>query len=120
MNLRGVVLALSANRLNYRAKSRTESETRSSSPPMPSQPSSQFFPSPLNANSQRCTPSFVVEVIADAFPPPSTKVFSATFASPSTFHPNVISGSVSDDDAKELFPDGWETPLPYMRIVKQP
>ncbi len=32
----------------------------------------------------------------------------------------IISGSVSDDDAKELFPDGWETPLPYMRVVKQP
>ncbi|MGA8219812.1 MAG: hypothetical protein WB771_14705 [Solirubrobacterales bacterium] len=24
----------------------------------------------------------------------------------------IIPGSVSDDDAKELFPDGWETPLP--------
>jgi thioredoxin-dependent peroxiredoxin len=32
----------------------------------------------------------------------------------------IISGSVSDDDAKELFPEGWETPLPYMRVVKQP
>ena len=32
----------------------------------------------------------------------------------------IIAGSVSDDDAKELFPDGWETPLPYMRVVKQP
>jgi alkyl hydroperoxide reductase subunit AhpC len=32
----------------------------------------------------------------------------------------IIAGSVSDDDAKELFPDGWESPLPYMRVVKQP
>jgi thioredoxin-dependent peroxiredoxin len=32
----------------------------------------------------------------------------------------IIAGSVSDDDAKEMFPDGWETPLPYMRVVKQP
>jgi alkyl hydroperoxide reductase subunit AhpC len=32
----------------------------------------------------------------------------------------IIAGSVSDEDAKELFPDGWETPLPYMRVVKQP
>jgi thioredoxin-dependent peroxiredoxin len=32
----------------------------------------------------------------------------------------IISGSVSDDDAKELFPEGWETPLPYMRVVPQP
>ena len=32
----------------------------------------------------------------------------------------IIAGSVSDDDAKDLFPDGWETPPPYMRVVKQP
>jgi thioredoxin-dependent peroxiredoxin len=32
----------------------------------------------------------------------------------------IISGSVSDEDAKEMFPDGWEQPLPYMRIVPQP
>ena len=32
----------------------------------------------------------------------------------------IISGSVSDDDAKELFPDGWESPKPYIRIVPQP
>ncbi len=31
-----------------------------------------------------------------------------------------ISGSVSDDQAKELWPDGWESPKPYIRIVKQP
>ena len=32
----------------------------------------------------------------------------------------IISGSVSDDDAKELFPDGWDAPKPYIRIVPQP
>jgi thioredoxin-dependent peroxiredoxin len=32
----------------------------------------------------------------------------------------IISGSVSDEDAKKMFPDGWEQPLPYMRIVPQP
>ena len=32
----------------------------------------------------------------------------------------IISGSVSDDDAKKLFPEGWRAPKPYMRIVKQP
>jgi thioredoxin-dependent peroxiredoxin len=32
----------------------------------------------------------------------------------------IISGSVSDDDAKKLFPEGWRAPKPYIRIVKQP
>jgi alkyl hydroperoxide reductase subunit AhpC len=32
----------------------------------------------------------------------------------------IIAGSVSDDDAKTLFPAGWRAPRPYMRIVKQP
>jgi alkyl hydroperoxide reductase subunit AhpC len=32
----------------------------------------------------------------------------------------IIAGSVSDDDAKKLFPDGWKSPKPYLRIVKQP
>ena len=32
----------------------------------------------------------------------------------------IISGSVSDDDAKTLFPAGWKAPKPYLRIVKQP
>jgi alkyl hydroperoxide reductase subunit AhpC len=32
----------------------------------------------------------------------------------------IIAGSVSDDEAKELYPDGWESPRPYIRIVKQP
>jgi len=32
----------------------------------------------------------------------------------------IIAGSVSDDDAKKLFPEGWKAPRPYLRIVKQP
>ena len=32
----------------------------------------------------------------------------------------IIAGSVSDDDAKKLFPAGWSAPKPYLRIVKQP
>jgi thioredoxin-dependent peroxiredoxin len=32
----------------------------------------------------------------------------------------IIAGSVSDDEAKELYPDGWESPRPWMRIVPQP
>jgi thioredoxin-dependent peroxiredoxin len=32
----------------------------------------------------------------------------------------IIAGSVNDDDAKTLFPEGWRSPKPYIRIVKQP
>ena len=32
----------------------------------------------------------------------------------------VIAGSVSDDQAKEIWPEGWDSPKPYIRIVKQP
>ena len=32
----------------------------------------------------------------------------------------IISGSVKEDEAKELFPEGWEQPKPYIRIVPQP
>jgi alkyl hydroperoxide reductase subunit AhpC len=32
----------------------------------------------------------------------------------------IISGSVKEDEARELFPDGWEEPKPYIRIVPQP
>ena len=32
----------------------------------------------------------------------------------------IIAGSVSDDEAKETYPDGWEAPRPYLRIVPQP
>ena len=32
----------------------------------------------------------------------------------------VIAGSVSDDEARKIWPDGWESPRPYIRIVQQP
>ena len=32
----------------------------------------------------------------------------------------IIGGAVSDEKAKELFPDGWKSPKPYIRIVPQP
>ncbi len=32
----------------------------------------------------------------------------------------IIAGSVSDDEAKERYPDGWESPKPYIRIVPSP
>jgi alkyl hydroperoxide reductase subunit AhpC len=32
----------------------------------------------------------------------------------------IISGAVSDDDAKKQYPDGWHAPKPYIRIVPQP
>ena len=32
----------------------------------------------------------------------------------------IIAGSVSNDQAKEVYPDGWEEPRPYIRIVPQP
>ena len=32
----------------------------------------------------------------------------------------IISGSVSDDEAKKTYPAGWKAPRPYMRIVPQP
>lgn len=31
-----------------------------------------------------------------------------------------IAGSVSDDEAKRIYPDGWKAPRPYMRMVPQP
>jgi len=31
-----------------------------------------------------------------------------------------IAGSVSDDDAKKQYPQGWRAPKPYIRIVPQP
>jgi len=32
----------------------------------------------------------------------------------------IIAGSVSDDEAKTIYPDGWKAPRPYIRIVPQP
>lgn len=44
-------------------------------------------------------------------------------ATPANWKPGedvIIAGSVSDEDAKKLFPEGWKAPKPYLRIVKQP
>jgi alkyl hydroperoxide reductase subunit AhpC len=32
----------------------------------------------------------------------------------------IIAGSVSDDEAKTIYPQGWKAPKPYIRIVPQP
>ncbi|HWQ37598.1 MAG TPA: peroxiredoxin [Burkholderiales bacterium] len=32
----------------------------------------------------------------------------------------IIAGSVSDEEAKTVFPGGWKAPKPYLRIVPQP
>jgi alkyl hydroperoxide reductase subunit AhpC len=32
----------------------------------------------------------------------------------------IISGAVSDEEAKRLYPAGWRAPRPYLRIVPQP
>ena len=32
----------------------------------------------------------------------------------------IIAGSVSDEDAKKQYPQGWDAPRPYLRIVPQP
>jgi alkyl hydroperoxide reductase subunit AhpC len=44
-------------------------------------------------------------------------------ATPVNWHPGekvIIAGSVSNDEAKERYPDGWEEPRPYIRLVPQP
>jgi len=44
-------------------------------------------------------------------------------ATPANWKPGedvIIAGSVSDDEARRLYPGGWEAPRPYLRIVPQP
>jgi thioredoxin-dependent peroxiredoxin len=44
-------------------------------------------------------------------------------ATPANWQPGddvIIAGSVSDEQAREQYPDGWESPKPYIRIVPQP
>ena len=44
-------------------------------------------------------------------------------ATPAQWQPGedvIIAGSVNDDQAKEKYPDGWESPKPYIRIVPAP
>jgi alkyl hydroperoxide reductase subunit AhpC len=41
-------------------------------------------------------------------------------ATPAQWQPGdqaIITGAVTDDQAKERYPDGWEQPLPYIRLV---
>jgi alkyl hydroperoxide reductase subunit AhpC len=32
----------------------------------------------------------------------------------------IITGGVTDEEAKKLYPQGWKTPKPYIRVVPQP
>jgi alkyl hydroperoxide reductase subunit AhpC len=32
----------------------------------------------------------------------------------------ILGGAISDDEAKKLYPNGWKSPKPYIRIVPQP
>jgi hypothetical protein len=32
----------------------------------------------------------------------------------------IILPSVSNEDAEKIYPNGWDSPLPYIRIVPQP
>ena len=44
-------------------------------------------------------------------------------ATPANWTPGgdvIIAGSVSDEEAKKLYPQGWTSPKPYIRIVPQP
>jgi alkyl hydroperoxide reductase subunit AhpC len=44
-------------------------------------------------------------------------------ATPAQWKPGgevIIAGSVSDEEAKKLFPQGWKAPRPYLRITPQP
>jgi alkyl hydroperoxide reductase subunit AhpC len=44
-------------------------------------------------------------------------------ATPANWQPGedvIIAGSVSNEEAKETYPEGWKEPKPYIRIVPQP
>jgi len=44
-------------------------------------------------------------------------------STPANWNPGddvIISGSVSDDEARETYPNGWDAPRPWMRIVPHP
>jgi alkyl hydroperoxide reductase subunit AhpC len=32
----------------------------------------------------------------------------------------IIAGAVSDEEARKIYPEGWQAPRPYIRIVPQP
>ena len=44
-------------------------------------------------------------------------------ATPAQWQPGedvIIAGSVSNEQAKERYPEGWKEPRPYIRIVPDP
>jgi thioredoxin-dependent peroxiredoxin len=44
-------------------------------------------------------------------------------ATPANWKPGedvILTGAVTDDEAKKLYPEGWKTPKPYIRVVPQP
>jgi alkyl hydroperoxide reductase subunit AhpC len=44
-------------------------------------------------------------------------------ATPANWKPGedvILTGAVTDDEAKKLYPNGWKTVKPYMRVVPQP
>ena len=44
-------------------------------------------------------------------------------ATPAQWQPGenvIIAGSVSNEEAEKRYPDGWESPKPYIRIVPAP
>jgi alkyl hydroperoxide reductase subunit AhpC len=44
-------------------------------------------------------------------------------ATPVNWHPGeevIIAGSVSNEQAKEAYPEGWKEPKPYIRLVPEP
>jgi alkyl hydroperoxide reductase subunit AhpC len=44
-------------------------------------------------------------------------------ATPAQWQPGddvIIAGSVTDDEARERYPRGWDSPRPYIRIVPDP
>ncbi|MUL84996.1 MULTISPECIES: peroxiredoxin [unclassified Mycolicibacterium] len=44
-------------------------------------------------------------------------------ATPVNWHPGedvIIAGSVTDEEARQIYPDGWRAPRPYLRFVPQP
>jgi hypothetical protein len=46
-----------------------------------------------------------------------------TVATPVNWRPGedvIIPPAVSDDAAKQIFPNGWKTVKPYLRVVAQP
>jgi alkyl hydroperoxide reductase subunit AhpC len=44
-------------------------------------------------------------------------------ATPANWKPGdevILTAAITDEEAKKLYPDGWKTPRPYIRIVPQP